>query len=63
MPKQKRLLFDSVECLDALWEQFPEEDRRGVVTLYAQLIVKAIDKCLLIDDGLERIHDSDKKCN
>ena len=60
MPKQKRLLFDSADRLDALWEQFPEEDRRKVVALYAQLIVKAVDKYLLMNYELEKTNDIDK---
>lgn len=42
MPKQKRLPLAEEDLLEALWEQFPEESREQVITLYARLLAAAL---------------------
>jgi hypothetical protein len=42
MHRQKTLPLDGQESLDALWEQFPEENRKEVSRLYARLMAKAV---------------------
>ena len=41
MIKQRRLAFLETECLEALWEQFPESARREVTRHYARLMARA----------------------
>lgn len=42
MQRQKTLPLDGEESLDALWERFPEEDRKEVTRLYARLMAAAV---------------------
>lgn len=42
MHRQKTLPLDGQEALDALWERFPEDGRREVVSLYARLMAEAV---------------------
>ena len=42
MHRQKTLPLDVQKSLDALWEGFPEEDRREASHLYARLMAKAV---------------------
>ncbi len=42
MHRQKTLPLDGQEALDALWERFPEGNRREVVELYARLMIAAV---------------------
>ena len=42
MHRQKTLPLDGQKSLDALWEGFPEEDRREVSRLYARLMAAAV---------------------
>jgi hypothetical protein len=41
MVKQRQLAFLETECLEALWEQFPEQARREVTQHYARLMARA----------------------
>ncbi len=41
MIKQRRLAFLETECLETLWEQFPEPARREVTQHYARLMARA----------------------
>ena len=41
MFKQRGLAFLETECLEALWEQFPEHARREVTQQYARLMARA----------------------
>ena len=41
MIKQRRLAFFEQECLEALWEQFPEPARYEVTQHYARLMACA----------------------
>lgn len=41
MIKQRRLAFLETECLEALWERFPEQARREVTQPYARLMACA----------------------
>lgn len=41
MIKQRRLAFLETECLETLWEQFPESARREVTQHYARLMARA----------------------
>ena len=41
MIKQRRLAFLETECLETLWEQFPEQARREVAQHYARLMARA----------------------
>ena len=41
MIKQRRLAFLEAECLEALWEQFPEPARSEVTQHYARLMARA----------------------
>ena len=61
MPRQKQLLFEGDDCLDALWEQFPKDARKCCVTLYAQLIVKAAEKDFLITNKPEKSDDDEQR--
>jgi hypothetical protein len=42
MQRQKTLPLDGEQSLEALWEGFPEEDRREVTRLYARLMAAAV---------------------
>jgi hypothetical protein len=41
MHRQETLPLDEQGTLDALWQQFPEVDRREVIRLYAGLMAAA----------------------
>ena len=41
MIKQRRLAFLEQECLEALWERFPEQAREEVTQHYARLLARA----------------------
>ncbi len=41
MFKQRGLAFLETECLETLWEQFPESARREVTQHYARLMARA----------------------
>ncbi len=41
MIKQRRLAFLEDECLEALWERFPQPARAGVTQHYARLMARA----------------------
>ena len=41
MIKQRRLAFLEQECLEALWERFPEQAREEVTRHYARLMARA----------------------
>lgn len=41
MIRQRRLAFLETECLETLWEQFPESARREVTQHYARLMARA----------------------
>ncbi len=41
MIKQRRLAFLETECLEALWEQFPERGRDEVTRHVARLMARA----------------------
>lgn len=41
MIKQRRLAFLETECLETLWEQFPEQARHEVAQHYARLMARA----------------------
>ena len=41
MFKQRGLAFLETECLEALWEQFPESARHEVTQHYARLMARA----------------------
>ncbi len=41
MIKQRRLAFLETECLEALWEQFPERGRDEVTRHFARLMARA----------------------
>jgi hypothetical protein len=42
MPKQRWLPWRGPESLEELWERFPEDCRRSVVSIYARLIERAV---------------------
>lgn len=42
MIKQQELAFLEQECLEALWEQFPESARVHVTQQYARLMARAL---------------------
>ena len=41
MMKQQRLAFLEQECVETLWEQFPEHAREEVTQHYARLMARA----------------------
>ena len=40
MPRQKWLPFEGRERLDVFWEEFPEQEKRDVIKLYARMITR-----------------------
>ena len=40
MPRQIQLPFFDNASLEALWEEFPEDARKKVIEMYAQLILR-----------------------
>ena len=61
MMKQQRLAFLEQECLETLWQQFPEPARdeltRQVARLMARALVAQI-RALRVNDSLEVSDDS-----
>jgi hypothetical protein len=44
MHRQPTLPLDGQQSLDALWQRFPDKDRREVIQIYARLMVLAVPR-------------------
>ena len=44
MHRQPTLPLDGKQSLDALWQRFPDKDRREVIQIYARLMALAVPR-------------------